>query len=512
MKNDPLILIQDASYSVGGRLLWNIPHLSVFAGDRIGLVGDNGTGKTTLLKMIHGEFRPDTGSCVVDGEVFIVPQKRDADKNITVSELLSHYSVPGHLFEKEFLTLSNNSIRPDSRITDLSGGEYSKVYIALARCIKPAVLLLDEPTNHLDTSGIKNVQSYLKDFTGAYIVVSHDVAFLDTTVSRIWAIENQKIRTADGNYSSYVEWLEYERNAAMRQAEAKKKIVKQAKQALVAEHKKGQRSVSVGKKAKQDNSMSPYEKGYFKEQSEKQTGKNISRLKTLKEEKEKELENIVIPKRRSVKLTLNPSRTGRRFVVSVDNADLVLGGKVLVSDISLDVHTGDRVRITGDNGSGKTMLLRSLLEEHSPATLSGLVKRAPGVRTVYLDQHYDLVSRNLTVLQNMQHITHTTDEKVLRSHLARFLFRETPEVNKKAELLSGGELARLALAMITVADFDCVVLDEPTNNLDISTISVFTEALAGFKGAILIVSHNEDLCRRLGITREYAIHDGYFKK
>lgn len=512
VKNNPLILIQDASYSAAGRLLWDIPHLAVFAEDRIGLVGDNGTGKTTLLRMICGDIRPDTGSCAAHGKVFIVPQKRDADTHTTVSELLSRYSVTAHRFKKEYAVFSKKTVPADAKIVALSGGEYSKVYLALARCVMPEVLLLDEPTNHLDASGIMNLKSYLRDFIGACVIVSHDVAFLNATVHQIWAIENQKVRTIKGEYSAYAELVAHERDAAVRQAEAKKKKVKEAKRALVAEHKRKQRSVVVGRKARLDNSMSPYEKGYFKEQSEKQAGKNISRLKRLHKEKEKDLAHSLVPRQHSVTLAINSSRAGRRFVLSVDRSELILKGRVLISDVALNVSTGDRVRITGDNGSGKTMLLRALLEEDAPAHFSGVVKRAPGVRTVYLDQHYDLVSRNLTVLQNIQRITYTTDEKELRSHLARFLFRDTSDVNKKAGLLSGGELARLALAMITVADFDCVVLDEPTNNLDISTITVFTEALATFTGAIIIVSHNEDLCKHLGITREYTIQDGYFKK
>ncbi|MCR4274526.1 MAG: ATP-binding cassette domain-containing protein [Candidatus Campbellbacteria bacterium] len=397
-------------------------------------------------------------------------------------------------------------------MSNLSGGEYIKVYLSLARVLAPGILLLDEPTNHLDSAGIARLKSYLKVFVGAYVVVSHDIDFLNATTNQIWTIEHQKIRTTEGTYTTYAQLIENERAAATRQFEAKKKIVKQAKLALVVEHTKKQRSVSVGKKEKLDNNMSPYEKGYFKEQSEKQSGKNLTRLKSAKEEKEEDLQDAILSKKHIVRLDVPSKKIGRRFVVSVDGANLVLPNKTVVSDISFDVFTGDRVRITGDNGSGKTLLLRALFDDTSPAKLVGIVKKTPSLKVVYLDQHYDLVSRELTVLQNIQRITHTTDDKLLRTHLAQFLFRETPEVNKKAGSLSGGELARLSLAMITIADFDCVVLDEPTNNLDISTISVFTEALANFKGAILIVSHNEDLCGHLGITREYSIQNGYFKK
>jgi ATPase subunit of ABC transporter with duplicated ATPase domains len=511
MKNKQLILIENLTYSISDRFLWNISNLMVGYGDKIGLIGDNGSGKTTLLKIINGEIEPDSGTCKVSGKVFVVPQKREVEGGFTISDLLSKYSIPKHIFEKEFLNSSKKLLPINTEMLKLSGGEFLKVHITLAKIIESDVLLLDEPTNHLDGIGINFLKDYLNNFKGAYICVSHDIGFLNSVVNKIWAIELNKVRTFSGNYSLYKETLENEQNSTLRQIEAKTKKLKKVKLAIIIEKERQQRSVSVGKKAKNDNSMSAYEKGYFKEHSEKQAGKKTNRLLSQKEEKEKELQNFNIQKRQKIRLDLGSKKHGKRLIVSVVDAQLILKNKILISNISFDLYTGDRIRINGDNGSGKTLLLKTLFLDDKTAKISGIANKTKSLTIAYLDQHYDLVSRKNTVLENIKNITQLNDETLLRSHLAGFMF-QAEDMYKKAEFLSGGELARLAIAMITLSDFDCVVLDEPTNNLDISTLEIFTEALINFKGAIIVVSHNEHFCKSIGVNKNFLISDGYFKK
>ena len=483
---------------------------SLNVGDKVGILAPNGSGKTCLLETIYGDIELLSGSLNTHGSLSLISQVLqipEVMKNITIEQFLSQkgLSLPqiNTFSEKNFQkSFKNLSFR------DISGGEFTILQIATGFLVNPDILLLAEPTNHLDFSARKTLLKLLKDFKGSIIFVSHDIWFLDNLANKLWIIENNLVRNFQGTYSDYKKENQLKVSGAERQKESLRKKAHKLHRSINRENIRQARSVREGKKQTRDRSMSRGERGYFADRASDVAGKNTKKLQTLLEETQENLIQMRAPKRKSLRASL-VTESKKKSIYSLDSCSLYINNSYLIQDITLDQSLGDRYVIFGKNGSGKSSFAKALMGLE-PYRFEPKAKINHSAKIVYFDQQYSAINPEKTVLENMQIYSNMfTDD--IRKHLSRYLFFTQQDVDQKAKHLSGGMLARLACAVITISPIDLLILDEPTNNLDIETIQELTLALSEYKGALLVISHDIDFVRKLEPNKLLFIKNNTFK-
>lgn len=502
----------------GSNLIYELPTsqvlfkditVAIHEGESIGLVGRNGIGKSTLLKLLAKQLTPKMGTVTMAGSVYYLPQISTVNStasNNSVLELLNSVSdewwMVTTLLEEKFATeLSFSAL-----ISSLSGGELMKLWLAIALSKQPDILLLDEPTNHLDLVGLEQLQNALRDFSGAFVIVSHKPFFLDRVVDTIWELTSQALKVYGGNYSFWRSHKENEHQAALRTHEVARKELKQAKTSAAKEQQRAAKSRQQGNKLKSSGSIPTIVAGAWKRKAEVTAGIAKRKREAAVEKATHRVTETKIKTTKANRVQLSECNQKHRNLIDIQGANLRLGNRLLIENILLHVSNGDRIAIVGANGSGKSSLANSVMGiRQSPAILEGgEIIIASAMKVVYLDQTYELVNRNLTVLENMQLSNPDLNYQLHRQQLGHFLFFND-DVYKPALALSGGELARLAIAMISIAEIDLLILDEPTNNLDIDTINQIVDGLNDFQGALWVISHDIDFKSRIGIMQAYQI-------
>lgn len=496
-----------------GEVLFENIDLSIEAGDKIALVGRNGSGKTTLLKILNGELQPTTGEIKFKGITATVSQLNfdQITSNQPIYEFIQAqheewWKVTEILEQKFKLTMDDL----DRAINSLSGGELVKMNLAIALAKKPDILLLDEPTNHLDIESIEILRGFLEDFEGGFVIVSHNRFFLDLVVNEVWELDEKTVRRFGGNYSDYNLQKETISQGKARDLEAAQKELKKARRAKQAEEKRAARSNKEGKKAKADRSMSSYERGWFAEKASQSAGKKGSAAAKKIEDAANKVEGLKTRKSKRAYIEIQ-SENARINIINLDNVDVSLGNTTLIGNINLSIKYGDRIVITGPNGSGKTTLVKTIQGLGGYTETVGEVKRNENASILYMSQKYDIVDPNLSLVENMQKANPLLSYEEARRYLGNVLFYQTEDVEKLAGTLSGGETARLSFAMITSFPVSILILDEPTNNLDIETLEIITDSLNNFPGAILLISHDIDLMQDLNIEQAYKIENKKLK-
>lgn len=530
----------------GDRVILENISVSINPGDKIGLVGRNGSGKTTLLKILAGLESPDRGSVSSTGvKVGYLAQDYTFESDKTIREIatagvshllqaLDEYEAMNKNFrsgdpdfEKKYgetLTLLDTYQAYDiedrvkktleglglkypltTKVGKLSSGETVRLALAQLLITQPDVLLLDEPTNHLDLHANLWLRDFVEQWQVGLLVVSHDRDFSNDVTTTTWELEDAKIRVFGGNYQFYKEQKGIEAEAREREVIRLEREVKKAKRQLEKEQRRAAHS------ARRDLSRKPedhdrYRAHYFKERATRTAGRKSRLSKDRKEESVDKLEQARLTRKPKISPDIRESESYKgKVLLSIANASFGYDGNPVVEDTNLTIHFSDRVALFGNNGSGKSTLVKGMLGIGEVQTKKGEIKYAESVNFQLLDQKYELVDRELTILENMRRIAPEKPLLDIRQHLARFLFRETTEVNKKASILSGGEIVRLSLAMIAAMPIDLLVLDEPTNNLDVETIEEIESVLSEFLGAILVVSHDLSFLRNIGVDQSYVI-------
>lgn len=429
------------------RQLLDIARIQIHKGDRIGLIGKNGTGKTTLLDILAGKRTVDEGTVLQHATCELLPQLKRSD-------------------------------------TTKSGGEVTQEFIIEALTQNPEILLADEPTTHLDTDHIEWLEKKLANWQGAILLVSHDRTFLDALCTSIWELDNGHVKEYKGNYSAYLKQKDLEIRSHEAAYEKYEKTKKQLEEAIVTKEKKAARATKTPKNVSsiEARKSKPY---FAKKQKKLQTvAKSIeTRLEKLdKVEKIKESPAI------QMELPNEDAFTGRT-ILRAHNVSGGFGKRVLWEKASFEVRGGDKLAIIGANGSGKTTLLKKIINQDPSITLS------PAVKYGYFSQTIDLLDLEKTILENVQASSNHT-ETLIRIVLARLhFFRE--DVYKEVKVLSGGERVKVALAKLFVGDMNTLILDEPTNFLDIEAVEALESLLTDYKGTIIFVSHDRRFIEKI---------------
>ena len=470
--------------------------LAIEEGDRIGLVGRNGCGKTTFLRLLAGLQSADSGEVTRRRDLVIsyLPQDFSLDpaksvyENIRdgarhVLDLIAQFeALPPHSKQHEALehriaalegwTLDQriatamshlNCPAADRRADSLSGGEGRRVAIARALVSRPDLLILDEPTNHLDPESIEWVAGFLEEFKGTFLVVTHDRYFLDRVARRIVELSDGRFFSHAGNYTDYL-LDKAERQAADATIEHKRQMFL----------KRELEWVRTGPRAQRSKQKDRFERYY---ETAAQAGPVV----------EEEVELCIPP----------PPQLGNR-VVELSNLGMELGGRTLFRGFQFTFENGQRVGVVGRNGLGKTTLLKIIVGQLSPT--EGNVKVGQLTRFNYVDQSRLQLSDERTALEEVgdgtEFVIFGNGHLSLRAYLKRFLFADD-RITTQVKYLSGGERSRLLLARILKNGGNFLVLDEPTNDLDLPTLRVLEEALIAFPGVVLVVSHDRYFLNRV---------------
>lgn len=434
--------IKNLRYEVADRKLLEIENLHIHNQARIGLIGRNGSGKTTLLEIIAGKRKILEGTVIGDRSCTLLPQLKRTK-------------------------------------TNKSGGEITQNYIDKALAAKADLLLADEPTTNLDTERIGKLEKSLRKFPGAMILVSHDRTFLNALCDTIWEIEDGKVTVYKGNYSDYVQQKERRRREQERAYENYVQKKRQLEEALIIKQQRAKRATKKPKQISHSEAKITGAKPYFAKKQKKlqQAAKAIeTRLEKLeKVEKIKELPTI------KMTLPYQDSLHGR-VIFRIENVQGTVGKRILWKKASFQIKGGEKVAIVGKNGTGKTTLIKKLINEDPGVSIS------PSVQIGYFSQNLDTLDTNQSILQNVM-MTSIQDETTVRTVLARLhFFRDA--VYKPINVLSGGERVKVALAKLLVSDCNTLVLDEPSNFLDVYALEALEKLLKDYGGTVLFVSHD----------------------
>lgn len=494
-----LLAADSISKTFADKVIFKNISFTINSGDRIGLVGKNGVGKTTIFESMFGNITPDSGiiskakSCRIEYVLqessrylefnlfdFVASARDDLIKmRNQIAELEHQVSANPedkaliellgqlqHQFEIESGFNLENDItailhglgfpesRHHERLQNFSGGEKNRAALARILAGRGNLLLLDEPTNHLDIDSTTWLEEFLKNSDKACVIVSHDRAFLNATVNYVWELSHGKLETYTGGFEKYLDERGARRELQQHKYTHQRQEIERIEDFI--------RRNMAGQKTKQAQSKLKYLQ-------------RIKRIEAVKSD--------------GSKTSITMTSSGRSFahVLSVANADFGYGDSTVLKDIKFDLYRGDKVALIGRNGSGKTTLLKALTGELAP--IRGEIKIGSKVDVAYFDQELENLNGELTVLQSIWELDPTVESGAMRSYLARFGFSGDEPLNKVSSL-SGGEKTKLSLALLLYHPANFIIFDEPTNHLDLDSREALEEALLKYDGSCLIVSHD----------------------
>lgn len=513
---------------------------TVNEGDKVGIIGVNGTGKTTLFKVLTGIYGYDSGdiylgkgveigyleqntnfqsektiyeevlevfSDLIEMENYIrnlelkIAEESSNPNSKELDKLMNEYSHKLELFSElngygyksevkgilKGLGFSDEEMQTPINI--LSGGEKTRVLLSKLLLKNPSLLLLDEPTNHLDSDAIEWLEIFLKQYKGTVILISHDRYFLDQVANRIFEIHNKKLKTYNGNYSKFIESSKIEKELEVKKYEDQQKDLK-----------------------KQEESIERL-KAYGRE-------KHLKRARS----KEKMLDKVDVLDRPDVfrkkaSIQFSPTVSSGTDVLEVKDISMGYGERTLFKDINFNIYRGEKVALVGANGIGKSTLFKIIMNQIVP--LTGITKLGTNVHVDYFHQEQKTLNLDNTIIDEIWNDHPQLNQTTLRSMLGSFLF-EDEEVFKKISTLSGGERARVAILKLILSNSNFLLLDEPTNHLDIDSKEVLEEALLNYTGTLFTISHDRYFLNTVvdkilvldseGITEYLGNYDYYIEK
>jgi len=525
-----MLILQDIAYSHPNKdKLFDNVNFTVSRQDKIALVGNNGSGKSTLLKIIAGELFPSAGLVKTSSKPYYVPQLFGQFNDLTIARALRieaklnalHEILDGQVTETNLTVLDDDWTIEDrcqealnywklegldltQSMNTLSGGQKTKVFLAGISIHQPEIVLLDEPSNHLDTLGRQLLYDFIQSSSNTLVVVSHDRKLLNL-LDPVYELSKRGVTVYGGNYDFYAAQKQVESNALDQDLRSKEKALRKAKAIERETVERKQKLDARGKKKQEKAGVPTIAMNTLRNNAEKST----ARIKDVHTEKI----GAIAQDLSELRATL-PGTDKMKF--GFDNAALHKG-KILFTakeinfgygesllwkqPLSFQFTSGARIALKGLNGSGKTTLIKIILGELEPKT--GAVYRADN-RAVYIDQDYSLINNQLKVYEQAQQFNTTAlQEHEIKIRLARFLFAKD-DWDKSCSALSGGEKMRLMLCCLTIGNQapDLIILDEPTNNLDIQNIEILTAAINDYDGTLIVISHDEYFLEDIGVGEE----------
>ncbi|MBN1038753.1 ABC-F type ribosomal protection protein CplR [Clostridium sp. ZS1] len=455
-----LIKLDKVKKYYGDRLILDICNLEILENDKIGIVGENGAGKTTLIKVILGEVAPDEGKVLLSNSYSYISQSEECSGEYQGGKI------------KKIIK------SPDNYDGFLSGGEKMKIKINKALNVQSSILIADEPTANLDTNSIKNIEKIISEYKGSLLLVSHDREFLDKLCNNILEIENGKVKLYKGNYSKYIKLKAEEREAEQRQYHR-----------YIAEKKRLEKAI-IGKENNRDSiRKTPKRMGNSEarlhkmgnQRSKKSLDGNIKSLKSrINHLEEKEKPNAI----KEIRIKINKGKEMHsKTVIEVRNLNLYVNNEILINDCNFKIKNGEKVAITGANGCGKTTLIKKIIKNNTES-----IRLSQDISIGYFDQSQDILHANKSILDNIK-LNSSYDETFIRINLDGFGFKGD-SVYKNVSTLSGGEKVKCALCKNILSDNNTLILDEPTNYLDIKSIEALEIAIKNTEKTVLIVSHD----------------------
>jgi len=464
----PILALKDVRLADGPLMLFDGVDLALDARVRACLVGRNGAGKSTLLRILAGQIEPDGGerNIAVASRIAFVPQEPE----ITGASLLDYATLGGAQSFRAQAALSDFGLDPDKPAKGLSGGEIRRAALARAFAEDADVILLDEPTNHLDILAIETLEEEIAASRAAALIVSHDRAFLERVTRRCFWLDYRRVRRLDEGFASFDDWAEKIAGQEMEEARRLDRFI-QREAHWMARGVTARRARNEGRKR---------------------------RLASLRQEKADRLKDT----RKDLNMGLASSGVSGKRVVEAKAISKAFGPRVLLKSFSTRILRGDRVAVVGPNGAGKTTLVKLLLGE-IPAD-SGEVKLGSNLEISYIDQARATLSAELTLRDVLlpkggDQIMVRGEPRHINSYAKDFLFTEV-QLRQPVRSLSGGERNRLLLAKALAQPANVLVLDEPTNDLDMDTLDLLEDLLADYEGTLVLVSHDRDFIDRLATS------------
>lgn len=494
----PLIRFEDISLDIGEQKILTEANVSIEAGERLCLIGRNGAGKSTTFKLITGQIEPDRGSVIYESKLIIsqLEQSLPVPEDTTVREIIRsglskielllknyhdlvantsgktdllkleslHKQIDAHggwnLDQRVNTTISELNLPADKKMNELSGGWLRRVALGKALVQKPDILLLDEPTNHLDISTIKWLEDVVYSFRGTVIFITHDRAFIKKLASRILEIDRGKITSWPGSYSNYL---------------------KRKEKSLIDEK---------NEYAKFDKKLEQ-EEIWIRQGIKARRTRNEGRVRALV--KMREERHARMTHGNQARINIEESEKSGRKVIRAKNINYQYSDEPLIKNFTLNIQRGERIGIVGNNGVGKTTLLRLLLGKIQPH--SGTLKLGTNIEIGYFDQVRQKLDLEKSVADNVSegktYVKINGKDKHIVGYLKGFLFSPKRSMTP-AKVLSGGEKNRIILAKLFTKATNLLILDEPTNDLDMETLDVLEEQLMQYKGTLLVVSHDRE--------------------
>jgi len=498
-----------------------------FGPERTGLVGRNGVGKTTLLKLILDELQPASGAVSLRGRIGVLRQTLEPESGTTLADLLGVAEALGRLdrieagegdeqdlaeadwtlgsrLDAALARMGLHGIEPDRPAATLSGGQRTRAALAALLVHDHDLILLDEPTNNLDLEARGQVADFLRDWDKGALVVSHDRALLGE-MDRIVELSGLGAKVYGGAYDHYAA-RKAEEEAALRRelSDAEREASRVARETQTARERKARRD-SAGRRFAARGSEPRILLGAMAERAENSGARANLLAQRQAEDAAEQLEvaRSKVERVRRLDFELPPSGLAAgKTVLRLDDVGVSYGSRTVLSGLSLQIVGPERVAVRGPNGAGKTTLLRIAAGDLDPS--SGAVRCSGG--SAFLDQQTSVLGHGETLVEAFRRLNPTASENAARAALARFLFRNVA-ADSRVETLSGGERLRAALAGVLMADRppQLLILDEPTNHLDLESLTAVESALAAYDGALLLVSHDEAFLEAVGVTRTISL-------
>ena len=528
-----MLILQDITYQHPNKdVLFTGLDLVINRHDKIALIGHNGVGKSTLLKILAGNLNPLTGIVKAELQPYVVPQIFGQFNNLTIAEALQVADQLQALTEilagnatfqnmellnddwtiedrcKEALThWGLAALDLNQKLETLSGGQKTKVFLAGIIVHQPDLVLLDEPTNHLDDWSRDKLYAYIQFTKNTLVVVSHDRKLL-RLLSSVYELHSGGITIYGGNYDFYVTQKTIAQEALNQELKNKEKTLRKAKEIERAALERQQKLDARGKKKQEKAGMPTIVMNALRNSAERST----SKMKGVHAEKVSSIAQELTQLRSNqldqdqMKLGLSHSGLHKgKVLVTAKEVNYSYNGKLLWKPpLNFQLNSGQRVVVKGLNGSGKTTLIKMILDQIQPQC--GTMERA-AIKTLYIDQDYSLINSQLSVYQQAQEYnTGVLQEHEVKIRLNRFLFGSA-YWDKPCAALSGGEKMRLMLCALTISNQapDLMILDEPTNNLDIQNIEILTAAINEYQGTLLVVAHDAYFLEEIKVTDELML-------